>query len=158
MELKGTNGVLIAYDDYVEISRKSLGGFITQGNKGNKKFFYKDLISIEYKKPSKLANGYIQFVVNPEMATSQSVGITGQTNLDASKDPNAVILRAFKKSFAKETEEFYRYVDKRLSYYKTETDRKPTEINDLRNLKSLLDDGIITQEEFNSKKKQILGI
>ncbi|HAH94421.1 MAG TPA: SHOCT domain-containing protein, partial [Dielma fastidiosa] len=32
----------------------------------------------------------------------------------------------------------------------------PTE--QLRKYKSLLDDGIITQEEFDSKKKQILGL
>ena len=31
-------------------------------------------------------------------------------------------------------------------------------INDLRNLKQLLDDGIITQDDFDAKKKQILGI
>ncbi|KAA8365703.1 MULTISPECIES: PH domain-containing protein [Leuconostoc] len=31
-------------------------------------------------------------------------------------------------------------------------------INNLRNLKQLLDDGIITQDDFDAKKKQILGI
>lgn len=31
-------------------------------------------------------------------------------------------------------------------------------VNDLRNLKMLLDEGIITQEDFDAKKKQILGI
>ena len=30
--------------------------------------------------------------------------------------------------------------------------------NDLRELKALLDDGIITEEEFNAKKKQMLGL
>lgn len=33
-----------------------------------------------------------------------------------------------------------------------------TDLDDLRKLKSLLDDGIITQEEFDSKKKQILDL
>lgn len=33
-----------------------------------------------------------------------------------------------------------------------------TDLDDLRKLKSLLDDGIITQEEFDSKKKQILSL
>lgn len=31
-------------------------------------------------------------------------------------------------------------------------------VNNLRNLKQLLDDGVITQEDFDAKKKQILGI
>lgn len=33
-----------------------------------------------------------------------------------------------------------------------------TNIDDLRKLKSLLDDGILTQDEFDAKKKQILGL
>lgn len=39
-------------------------------------------------------------------------------------------------------------------------DEKPieTDYNDLRNLKKLLDEQIITEEEFNNKKKQLLGI
>lgn len=36
--------------------------------------------------------------------------------------------------------------------------QKNTEINDLRKLKQLVDEGIITQEEFEMKKKQILGL
>ena len=31
-------------------------------------------------------------------------------------------------------------------------------IEEIRKYKSLLDDGIITQEEFDAKKKQLLGI
>ena len=31
-------------------------------------------------------------------------------------------------------------------------------LNSLRNLKALLDEGILTQEEFDAKKKQILGL
>ncbi|WP_081460877.1 SHOCT domain-containing protein [Fructobacillus fructosus] len=35
---------------------------------------------------------------------------------------------------------------------------KSNNLSDLRELKSLLDEGIITQEEFDLKKKEILGI
>ena len=31
-------------------------------------------------------------------------------------------------------------------------------VTDIREYKKLLDDGIITQEEFNTKKKQLLGL
>ncbi len=34
----------------------------------------------------------------------------------------------------------------------------PDDLGDLRNLKSLLDDGIITQSDFDTKKKQLLGL
>lgn len=33
-----------------------------------------------------------------------------------------------------------------------------SDLDDLRKLKGLLDDGIITREEFNAKKRQILGL
>ena len=39
-----------------------------------------------------------------------------------------------------------------------ESSNKQNDINQIRELKSLLDDGIITQEEFNMKKKNLLGI
>lgn len=118
MEIKGTNGILKATESYVEISRKSFGGAVTQGLKGDKRLYYKDLATVEYKKPSILANGYIQFIMNAELAGNQSVGLTGVTSLEASKDPNAVILRAFKKGFAAETEKFYNYVSERIAFYK----------------------------------------
>ena len=32
------------------------------------------------------------------------------------------------------------------------------QVNELRKWKELLDDGVITEEEFNQKKKQLLGL
>ena len=39
---------------------------------------------------------------------------------------------------------------------KVETDSDKTQ--EIRNYKKLLDDGIITEEEFEAKKKQLLGL
>lgn len=41
---------------------------------------------------------------------------------------------------------------------KKDSSTKSSQFNELRELKKLLDDGIITQDEFEAKKKQILGI
>ncbi|WP_024748150.1 PH domain-containing protein [Levilactobacillus namurensis] len=52
-----------------------------------------------------------------------------------------------------------RIKEARDAYQKNMTSpEKSSSITDLRELKALLDDGILTQEEFNAKKKQILGI
>ena len=40
----------------------------------------------------------------------------------------------------------------------TQSNNSNSGINDLKQLKELADDGIITQEEFEAKKKQILGL
>ncbi|MBZ6000916.1 SHOCT domain-containing protein [Leuconostoc gelidum] len=45
-----------------------------------------------------------------------------------------------------------------LSNKKVEETKIDGGLNDLSNLKQLLDDGVITQEDFDAKKKQILGI
>lgn len=160
MELKATNGTINAFEDRVEISRKSVGGFITQGIKGDRIIYYKDMKAIEYKKPTMLANGYLQFITNVEMAKNQGVGILG-SSLDATKDPNAVILRAFKKKFGEETENFYNYVMERFNYFKNAKDVPASSLSsadELRKFKALLDDGIITQDEFDAKKKELLGM
>lgn len=41
---------------------------------------------------------------------------------------------------------------------RTEDAKVVSVVEEIRGLKGLLDDGIITQEEFNAKKKQLLGI
>lgn len=156
MEIKGINGIAKAYEDHVTISRKTLGGFSFQGVKGDRDIYYRDMVSVEYKKPTKLTNGYIQFIVNPELATNQKVGLLATTQ-EASEDPNAVTLRAFTKKSTEETEVFYNYVMERLAASKQQTSSSAS-TDDLRNLKSLLDDGIITQEDYDAKKKEILGL
>lgn len=157
MEIKGINGTATASEDHVSISRKTVGGVLMQGIKGDKKIYYKDLVSVEFKKPSKLANGYIQFVVNPELAVDQKVGLLATTK-EASEDPNAITLRAFTKKAANEAEDFYNYVMEKLASSKQQQSTPTSGTDDLRNLKALLDDGIITQEDFDAKKKELLGL
>ncbi len=40
----------------------------------------------------------------------------------------------------------------------SETDKVVSVVDEIRGLKSLLDEGIITQKEFDTKKKQLLGL
>ena len=42
--------------------------------------------------------------------------------------------------------------------YTTEVIEKNDKINDIKRLKELLDIGAITQEEFDAKKKELLGL
>ena len=44
--IKCTNGLLKVYEDRAVISRNTVMGFVSQGLKGDKVFFYKDLSSI----------------------------------------------------------------------------------------------------------------
>lgn len=155
--LKCTNGILIVYEDRVIISRKTALGFFSQGLKGDKTFFYKDLSSIEYKKPSIFANGYIKFVTAGTNEVKQNIGFLGNTTLEASKDSNALILRAFNKDIPKESEEIYNFILKRIREYKTNNiQHNISNADEIMKFKKLLDEGIITKEEFENKKQELL--
>ena len=154
--LKCTNGLLKVYEDKVIISRNTVAGFITQGLKGDKIFFYKDLSSVEYRKPTFFANGYIKFITAGTNETSQNRGIVGNTTLEASKDPNALILRAFNKEIPNKSEEIYSYILQKISENKNAGTLSNSNADEIMKFKQLLDEGIITQEEFERKKQELL--
>ena len=138
--LKCTNGILEVYEDKVVISRKSVGGFITQSLKGDKTFFYSDLTGVEYRKPTIMANGYIKFIASGTQETNHSIGKLGMTTADAAKDPNALILRAFNKEVPN----------------KEKGTNNISNADEIMKFKQLLDQGIISQEEFDKKKQELL--
>lgn len=157
MKLKCTNGILYVYEDRVIISRKTLIGFTTQGIKGDKTFYYKDLTGIEYRKPTMFANGYIKFIVPGSNETNQKVTLIGTTT-EAMQDENSLILRAFNKEVPKKSEEIYNYILQKINEYKNIKNDSNISSNadEIMKYKNLLDIGAITEEEFEKKKKELL--
>lgn len=159
MKLKCTNGLLFVYDDKIIISRKTAMGFFAQGLKGDKVFFYKDLSSIEYKKPTAFANGYIKFITAGTTETKQNIGIIGNTTKAALQDTNTLILRAFNKETPILADKIYQYILFKISNAKKENNLVINSVADeITKLKKLLDDGIITHEEFEHKKTSLLNL
>lgn len=156
-QLKCTNGLLLVYDDRVVISRKTVFGFVSQGLKGDRTYFYKDLSGVEYKKPTIWANGYMKFLTAGTNETKQNIGFLGNTTLEASKDPNTLILRAFNKDIPKESEEIYNLILKKIKDSKINvTQNNISNADEIIKFKKLLDEGIITKEEFEKKKQELL--
>ncbi len=155
-ELKCTNGILKVYEDKVVISRKTAMGFISQGLKGDKVFFYYDLSSVEYKKPSMLANGYMKFITAGTKETKQNIGFLGATTKEALKDENTLILRAFNKEVPNESEKLYHYILSKIEASKKTESSGSSSAEEIMKFKKLLDDGIITEEEFEKKKQELL--
>lgn len=156
--VKGRNGIVTAFEDRIEISRKNIVGFLTQGLKGVRIIRFEDMTSIEAKTPGLMSNGYIQFIINPELAAIQKVGLIGTSN-ESMRDPNAVVFSTISKNKIKEFTDLRDFSLSRIAYYQGLTSTQlGSGLNDLSKLKQLLDDGVITQEDFDAKKKQILGI
>jgi len=152
-DLEGVRGRHVQiYEDRAVLSVKaSLGSFIT-GNisDGEKTIYFTDCIGVQFKE-SGLQIGYLQFETAGRIMNNSTSNFFNENT--------------FTWDTTVQTNEFMRqvaaYVKERVSYYKQArsapqvVSRSPAE--ELKQFKELLDMGIITQEEFDRKKQQILG-
>lgn len=142
------------YEDKAVITvTVGLGSLLT-GNvsDGEKTIYYKDCIGVQFKKAG-FAIGYLQL----ETAS-------GQMNNRQSNffQENSFTFDTYKVSNDKMVE-VSDYVKERVEYFHnlpaggtTVVQASPAE--EIKKYKELLDMGVITQEEFDAKKKQLLGI
>ena len=143
-------GQLYVYEDRIVIERKGVSAFLTQGLKGGKTIPIASLTNIQFKPTGRLTNGYIQFSVLGEVGSKGGALVAGS-------DENTVF---FKKKNAEVAENIRAFLEEKI-INKSNT---PTTIQalspaeELKKFKDLLDQGIITQEEFDAKKKQLLGL
>jgi len=164
MELKGTNGTITAYEDRAILARKGFAAFASQGGfTGDRTYFYKDLNSIEFKKPSMMANGYIKFIIAGTIDTKATTGLLG-SSMKSLEDPNTVILRAFKKDTPRLSEELYHLLLEKMSAIKNGQDNTTTTVvntssnlDELKKLAELRDAGIVTEKEFEEQKAKLLN-
>lgn len=158
IELKATNGILFVYEDRVVISRKTFTGFMMQGHAGDRTIYFSDIQSVEFRKPTLIANGYLQFIVAGTSYTNSRPGLLGSSK-QSTEDPNTLLLRAFNKKTPIEAEKAHKVILDRLNHYRNGKNQNSglSSADELRKYKSLLDDGIISQEEYDLKKKVLLG-
>jgi hypothetical protein len=146
-EAEGINGQLDLLEDTIRIRRKGVRSFLTQGLKGEKEILISQISAIQFKKAGLVTNGYIQFSFIGGLESKSGI-------LGATMDENSVFFNKNQEpAFAAIREE----VQRRISQFRQGT-RPGSNINDLEQLASLRDRGIISEQEFNIKKRQILGI
>ena len=155
-ELKGQNGILYICEEYIEISRKSFGGFVSQGGKGNRRFYYSDINSIEYKTPTLLGNGYFKIITGGTQDVDAGVGLLS-SSMDSMKDPNTIVLRAFKKSVSQKCDETYKVALDQLKASKSSASSNSSNLDELKKLGELLHSGVLTQDEFEKEKGKLLS-
>jgi len=139
--LNGVNGQIASYSDKIIITRK---GFM--GTK-EKTIYLSQITGIQLKQPSMWTKGYILFTVPGSIETR---GDPIATTLDE----NCVMFNAAEKDLALEIKNTAEKLISQLG--KATVDLSPAD--ELRKFKQLLDEGVISQEEFEQKKKQILGL
>lgn len=148
--VKGTNGQLALYEDKIRISRKGLSGFLIHGLKGDKEIFLSQISSIQLKKAGLMA-GYIQFAF---LGGQEAKGGLFQ----GMQDENTISFSGKKQNAS--FEEIKTMIEERIKVLKSSggASGNSSGLEDLKELKKLKDEGVITEEEFAQKKKKMLGI
>lgn len=153
MELKSKFGQLNVYNDRVEIIK-------TMGSKksafGDKTIFLNQISGIVIKEYTFLSPGYIHFSATGDISSpTRRAGV-----FNAIQDENTFIFNKEDIDFVKEIKS---KIEELLSYQSKSNEQPISQpiSNDpdlIRKYKKLFDDGIITKEEYDLKKREILGL
>lgn len=158
--VKGAVGKsLVVYENKCVINTKTTVRSVIAGNftDGEKTIFYTDLTGIQFKRCNSLLLGYLQF----ETASTGA----NRSNGNWAKNYESENSFTFEANMNDLMEEISKYVKRRLEEIKenkpaqntTVIEQKTSSAEELLKFKQLLDAGVITQEEFNKKKQELLG-
>ena len=149
--LKGVNGQLTIYENKVIIERGGALGFLTQGLAGAKTIPMDSIMSIQFKEGNMWTNGFIQFGI---MGGQEAHG----GGLNATQDENTVMIKAATNDDARAIKDYVEGIILNRSKNNGTIVQQASPAEELKKFKELLDMGVISQAEFDAKKKQILGL
>ena len=164
MRAEGVNANLLLLDDRVRIQRREEKTFLNQGFGRDKEILLSQITAVRLRKATKLGNGFIQLAL---------AGAPEVSDAEVARDQNTILFRNTRQV---EFERIKTAIEMRKSvtravmpqslpqyqpspqYQPPPPPRAPSYIEELEQLASLRDKGVITEEEFAAKKRQILGI
>ncbi len=150
IKAKGIGGDLELLKNKIRIKRRGGMAFLLHGIKGDKEIFLNQISSIQLKKAGFAFNGYVQFAF---LGGREAKGGLFQ----ATSDENTIM---FTKDNQQDFIEIKNAIEEQIFQFQNQNknDKTSIGINDLEKLAKLRDEGIITEEEFQTKKRQILNI
>lgn len=149
----GVGDRLTVFEDRIVIKHKGVLNFMAMGIHGDKVVYFSDITGIQFK-PGGMTSGHLQFSILGGIESKGGI-------MNAASDENTITFTAQKN---REAQEIHEYLNNKLRELKTAKNTPiiqaaPTSAADeLKKFKELLDMGVITQEEFDAKKKQLLGL
>ncbi|MFI5974820.1 DUF4429 domain-containing protein [Streptomyces sp. NPDC051452] len=153
IEVKGKTGQIQFDGQYVTIIRK---GFLARSivGKGEKRLHISQIASVQWKPAGAVVNGFIQFGIPGGVERRSKFGSQTQ---DAIKDENSVV---FTKQQMPAFEELRKALDAAIAQQhapQQPTAAAPSVADELTKLGQLLQQGILTQAEFEQQKAHLLG-
>lgn len=137
------------YDDRVVITVKANLGSLLTGNvsDGEKTIYYKDCIGVQFKKAG-IQIGYLQIETASAQMNNKGNNFFSENTFTFDHGNEKMV-------------EISDYVKERVEYYHnlpaSGTAVQVSPADEIKKYKELLDMGVISQEEFDAKKKQLLG-
>jgi hypothetical protein len=151
IEIKSPVKTIITLDDdSLTIQRK--GFLATHEMKGEKRLFYKNISALQMKEATLFSNGFLQFTLS---GSSERRGV-----FSLATDENTIM---FVKNDSSKMQLLKNQIEEKIR--KASSSMPPPVIiaeksvaGQIKEFKELLDSGIISEDEFNQKKKQLLNI
>ena len=150
---KGGKSKVIIDNGKLTIIRPGLVSKLSMGFMGEKTILISNITSVQFK-PYKFAPGYIQFTIAGEIA--KKVGA-----LNSDLDENIIYFEdLFGSKYNEKAKEIKEYIEE-FNYNQNNmkvVQNVKSPIEQVKELKELLDIGAISQEEFDKKKKDIINL
>ena len=150
IQATGLNARISLFKDVVRMERTGLRNVLSGDSRIEKDILISQIVSIRFKRAGLLSNGYIEFIRLPyHQRRDKDV-----------EDETEDIIFSFRPGQQKAFEAFRDMLEAKMSRSPATRGLTPasTDLDQLEKLASLRDKGIITDEEFSLKKKQLLGL
>lgn len=146
--------IITADDAKVVITRKGIRSFAIRGQNGDQTIPLTNIIGVDFKKAGVTA-GQINFITAAGNQTTGGLGALPGFAHGAYNKANNVVFRGGSNN--KDMEKLKTFVENNMGPKESQAQATDT-ADEIAKFKKLLDDGTITQEEFDAKKKQLLGL
>lgn len=144
--------ILKVYNEWCTLTAKRNAGNLLIMDKffnGEKKYYYSDLTSVQFREPGKVTDGYLEFEYPGSRSGKNDNSYSSENSISYGKQHTPLM------------KEIYTFIDGRIRECKNGQNQQAIQVSaadELKKYKELLDMGAITQEEFDAKKKQLLGL
>ncbi|MER7251590.1 DUF4429 domain-containing protein [Kribbella sp. NPDC000426] len=154
MEVKGHNGTVVWDGTFITIRRKGFLARATIG-KGEKRIPVGSVTAVQWKPAGALVNGFIQFTLG---GGNEARSRFGAQTMDAVHDENSVIfVKNQMRAFDALRSEIEQAIAARYAPPVQAAAPASDPLAHLRQLAELHAAGVLSDEEFNAKKVEILG-
>ena len=151
---KGVNGQVTLLMDRIRIERKGGLSFLAYGFRGTKEILIREMTSIEYKDAGGMLNGHILFLYRGGRDVKTSV--FGDNSITSNE--NAVIFdRDNQAAFDTLREMLNDKIEQYANPQQVVMQAGTSNLDELKKLAELRDDGVITSDEFDQEKAKLLS-